>query len=728
MPSTTLGSDAIKIACIQTVPGKEYDVVRAFSSFFKGDNSKFAAFKGLGTFDVIIVYQTPSFEYFFSKAGPIEGILKSNLFLCFPHFGANSKNILQSLSKDTFTFFCLLKLDPQSNRFFPDIEQELVRFIKDEASDKVSFHVLGTLGWTEIILLISGPELDQLFEKFHYIINLNVNYRKKRYALFLKTYTLLSLNYNAMPEDGILESLSKTRAHFSKDKQLNKSKFAIVPEIYISCKPGSTKKIKEYWAANKFSANRMVGLTDIVVSPDDHDMTFGPFMSNLLHFRHSFSNEILSTSTQIQTEIEKTQPSYPYAPNTLGKRKTTFAISTLSKKYGRRWGTRLANDFYSLTQLINNPVIGDAFQGMIGYPSYMVTVKFDEEDTKLEETFLHRGKDAFASNASRAIRSGAELRTYGTYGTVEEGSGRFSRLRGGAQRAVFAAEFVISDVLYRRLNMHWDGFVVSDSYKFSHEGSVVNIPTDSLLHPLGWWALHHEIGHIYSKHITKFLDFKQRALKKFMENKSDDLKWKKLLSEIIAEIIGYELGFYNDINAFTNTLWNYIAKLGPILERDLALEMYLVRSYVVHLYAMLKDDPKDTITKWNNTDFIFEDFIKHIEEVKLEINKPKMFPHVDFFVAKNLFNIEELLPVVRYWISVMKKVPDVFADECHLDHDNTKEVVHKIKSGKVYWENVRFPEAVLYLLIKNKKLLFNQTIALLITFWQQRIAGLYAKR
>jgi hypothetical protein len=724
MPDRTLGSEAIKMACIQTTPGQESSVVSRFTEFLSAQKTPFSIHKGFGTFDIIVLYSTPSFDYYFSDAGPINGIVKSNLFSCFPHFGTNSKNIFSSLNKNAFTAICLLKMDPASHKLFTNLEMGLVKYVRQRNKDLPSLHVLGTLGWTEIILLISGADLDDIFNRLKEIISLRVMHGRNRkiYSVFLKTYSILSINYKFLPPNSHYKNYEKCINYFSSGKVYASNKNRLLPDIHVSCRPGTTKNITKYWVDKGFKVSRVLGITDILISPNKK-VKLGPFLGKLLYFRHNYSEDVLSTSTHIRTEAARViKDISKISQKPVGK--TSYSTNTLKKYFGRKWGYQLSNDLYSLTQLINNPIVGDSFRGMSQYPRYLVRIGKLKKDSPLSMRYASRAEEAFASNASKAIRSGAELRTYGTYGTVEEVSGRFSRVRGGAQRCVLASEFLINSVLKNRLDSNWFGFVISDNYKFFHIGSVLNIPTESLFDPFSWWALYHEIGHVYSQHDTELLNPRSDPIKLFVENKHGNPNWIKLLSELIAEVIGYELGFYGDYKFFAKKLWDYITSLGDL--KDIPIGVYLVRTFYVYLYHLYFQVNAIKREDWYNTDFLYDKFIEHIEFVekrcKIQIRDKR------FLVSENLINIRDLLPVTEFWFKILsERTPNFLPDKLHLESKNTKDVFDRVSNGQIYWEPVRHPEAILYLLLRGKKHPLNVELATIITFWKQQISLLYAK-
>ena len=101
MPASSIGKGAIKISFIQTAPGYEGRVQSELRSACERIHTidDYVFFKGLGSFDIILVYSTNDFGSNLREAGPIKHILKSNLLLCYPYLSKDVKDIFSLLKK-----------------------------------------------------------------------------------------------------------------------------------------------------------------------------------------------------------------------------------------------------------------------------------------------------------------------------------------------------------------------------------------------------------------------------------------------------------------------------------------------------------------------------------------------------------------------------------------------------------------------------------------------------
>ena len=153
----SIGNGAIKIACIQTIPGMELQVKNQLKDACENDSDVelYLFLKGIGNFDIVLLYLTSDFGSHLRRAGHIPGILKSNILLCYPYFNKEAKALFELHSAKPFTAFCMLKISPGLKKYFPKIDELLRSYI---AQEKIC-SVLGSLGWNELILLISDDEL-----------------------------------------------------------------------------------------------------------------------------------------------------------------------------------------------------------------------------------------------------------------------------------------------------------------------------------------------------------------------------------------------------------------------------------------------------------------------------------------------------------------------------------------------------------------------------------------
>ena len=183
----TIGKAAIKIACVQTIPGEELKVKHLFDKAAK-DLRRKMAFKAFGSFDIVYIYETDDFESDLTKAGPIPGVLKSNLFLCHEYLGHSIERTFLQIENNAFTAFVLVKISPGLQKSFPDIERKFRKFLDKQYS---SFSLLGSLGWNEMIILISSESINAVIESIFSIGEIVYRQRKSYYSVLMKSLSFI---------------------------------------------------------------------------------------------------------------------------------------------------------------------------------------------------------------------------------------------------------------------------------------------------------------------------------------------------------------------------------------------------------------------------------------------------------------------------------------------------------------------------------------------------------
>lgn len=655
-------------------------------------------------------------------AGPIKGILKANLFLCFPYHGTDTSPIIEALSKCVFSGFSLLKTDPRFQaRIRP--ETELTKYLEENPEKKpVRRYVLGTLGWNEFVVLTLGECINDLFEDF-FSVSGTVLIDRRVWPLFVKTYSFIGLNYDTLP------SLEETPVDFDFLHSIlneisalqEKLPTSYPPIIQISCEPIHTRDIVNFWVSKQFEIQTVLGKDDISLTPPK-DISWSFFLTSLLFFRQEFRGRVLSTKTFIRGQQHDGPNDGP--PLSLAKLSCkTFFVRNSFKALSRTFGPyaySLANDFFALNSLTQNPIIGSAFEDMAAYPKYIEETG-KELKQKSRSNLDDRELLVFAMNCSRVLRSGAELRLYGTHGGIEEVAGKFSRIRGGAQRALIGMEFLPSYVL-EELGGKWDGFIVTEDPSFFHVNEVIIVPTDSLWKPQTWWALYHETAHVLIHNLGNQIDLENDTeIQQFLSKKRVHFSWIDLLNEMLAEVIGYKMGFFGNYELFIRVFWNYLIKIHPVL-RTAPLESYIIRTAFVGLFQeCFRPGGRIRREQFEDDDFLYDYVLRHITLIGNKTRSKKL-THIykdRFFISAEVArNLKNSYPVAEYFHNIIKSLPPLQDDPSALSTPNTKEVITSLMGGRIWWDDLDSPRAVLYHIFKGKEeLSFAQSIATVLTFW-----------
>jgi hypothetical protein len=67
------------------------------------------------------------------------------------------------------------------------------------------------------------------------------------------------------------------------------------------------------------------------------------------------------------------------------------------------------------------------------------------------------------------------------------------------------------------------------------------------------------------------------------------MAWFKLVIDMIAEVIGFQFGFYGDVDLFCEVVWRYIDSIQPI-EKSIPSDQYFIRTFFVYVYENISSN------------------------------------------------------------------------------------------------------------------------------------------
>jgi hypothetical protein len=754
MSLSTVGDSAIKMACLQVKPGHEFEVVSSLVDAFD-DHVNYSIKKGFGHYDIILFYEGENFEYHLTDCGPIQGILSSITFLCFPYLGSSSSEIFKKINASLFVGVSLIKYNTSPGCDVEEIEKKLYEYCQDEKTIDQEF--LGTIGWNEIIILLFSDNVQEVARDL-----LKLNYDNTLDCFIEKTYSSIGIQHSFLPDcEG--KKFVDIEKQFLATDSLSCKLDGSVPSIKISSKPRHYKAIKSFWEQHSFDAREILGAYDIACEPKDpNNHTWANLLACLLFFRHSFKEKIKSTFTSLEikdsTLYQPAPPSQPAADtektdgtNRYGQGDfTEFQFKDLDV-FGPTAGL-LANHFYTLNSLRQYPISGKAFCDMGYYIEAIINLgiwlgKKNKEkesasgDKKLSSLMLKPLEDIVMS-ASYAIASGCQLRSYGIYGNIERPHGGFSRLRGGGQRALAATQFFPHYILHE-LGYNWDGFIIVEEAKFSHINEVIAVPSEAFWRPSSWWAILHETGHVFLTKCT-WITKTDPVVRNILINKNNPEIWFEFLLELGAEIFSFEIGFFDDFELYRTVLLEYLVDIEPTQKKHFDMSVYLLRTFFVEIYSKIFKEQSIGEEEFENEKNLFDLALSHIDraiiiiDARIVENSSPEDEYSPFDIQNKHFLAASLAVTIRELSSFSKYLNDkivTFYDDATepensnrlfeynknaYDKKDIKDVTDSIVNGSVWWGEIENPIAVLYsLVVLRKDMRFCSSIAAVITFWNQ---------
>lgn len=458
----------------------------------------------------------------------------------------------------------------------------------------------------------------------------------------------------------------------------------------------------------------MLGKYDLSFEPLP-DRTWADCLGAVLDFRHNFPHKAFSTGTRLELNLKRKSIGYRDNPWRVGC--VEFSYQTLIEKYGKRAAASLANHFYSFNSLIQNPIYGSAFLDMVDYPKHIL-------DTGNELDDIARLR--LAHGAREVLRYGSGLRLCGTFQSIEEETGKFSEIQGGGQRALLALEYLPYRVL-QRLKRSWKGFIITSHYdKLMHINEVIQIPIYTLWNPQNWWTLYHEVGHIWIDVSPEVVSYEVPSIQEFLVNKSHPRHWLGKLIELAAEIVGFEIGFFGDYKLFFRLYWNHISGIDPTQTIMFDFGEYAMRSFFTLLFwrgfGNNLTSPRVTKKDFMDVDFLYRMFLRHLEEIEKSV-KRRLFRDKHFLAAEKAQECSELYGFASHLASHVAN-GQLRLSKKHLSTKNTEGIIYNLSKGKIWWDKISCPEAIVYRILKLKNLDFQRSMATVITFWHQEVAEL----
>lgn len=696
--SIIIDNHALQISCFQINPGAEQSVAKNLSDrCIHAGIERYCLLKGFGTFDIILINEAPNFEYQWVDGTPIDGVTKSSKFPCFSYNGLSS-GLMDALNTHAFIGISFLKLNRTETGSYQDLKLRLLKSFITE-NKKIESFVVGTFGWHEMILITCSDDIECLLGNFFWSTH-------DAEPIILKTLSLMCLNHrDVFLSDSSKKSFNSIYKSLSSKPCLNVSiTNQASPLVFISAQPAFTDEIVRFWTSRKFITKELIGKEDIAVFPPK-DATWAYFMAGLIYFRHKLSKKAISTKTRIFQVIKRAPRGSSIKMKTL-RRHLKYNEFKFVSLFGKSNASVLINTINYIHGLLQHSVYSDTLSDLIPYIDNIIYIAQKAEDVG--------DATEFANQASEVLKFGAELRNYGTYGILEEPSAQSSLLKGAIQRVLVALEAIPTAILNRRFGACWDGFVISSVHKFSTIDEVINIPIDLLFIPSSWWAIYHEIAHIYIDNNPRILSPEIDEIKMFMVNRDPQDWWFTLLNEIAAEIIGYVLGFYSDFDFYLEKVWKYLSEEHGS-NPDLVLDPYYVRTFVVDLFRQglpIKSgaDISETL------DHLYISFLSHLEKIETILSSSGFkIENKEFVASRNIKAIKDLYPYLNYLSAELSKYKLPQVDE--LCEENTLLVIQFIERGEIWFDHICFPEAVLFHFFKNLEISFNQEIALILSLW-----------
>jgi hypothetical protein len=230
------------------------------------------------------------------------------------------------------------------------------------------------------------------------------------------------------------------------------------------------------------------------------------------------------------------------------------------------WGPtlehRLRNLYFALSNLLQDPLIGDCFEDLrpmaeLRLPEALAC--FDRNDGDRRDMLYE---------LVELLAYATDERAHGAYLSLEHLESSLSPTKGGIQRILAAVEYIPRKLL-ARVNKPWYGFVVAGYHNefFSSHYEILNLPFEYLFKPEQWCGLFHEIGHaaffdkrFYDMDGDQMKRLIQRAVPGAAAEDWEFTKWKELAWEIGADMFDLYFCYGKDLDSYLRNIWPFLTQ------------------------------------------------------------------------------------------------------------------------------------------------------------------------
>ena len=549
-----------KVSLLRVAPGQEADVAGQLRRAILRDSRQepVAMLKLFGRFDVCAIYRTKDFLDGPSKYGPINGIRGGNKILAF-HWLSSGETAGLAVEKAPGHVWAL--------SFFR-FNESIVTLAGAETELKlasqwhkymrpgVALDVLGTTGWAELLLLLRGTGFKQITETLSSISQQIVRYRdggrQGHVLLPAKTLSILGIDFDLTLPRNRRRLTSRLHEPFT-------SGTGVFPNISITCPPAAMATVYKYGRRRFGPGAETFGATDFLFQPTRGH--WGQFISNVLDFRKDLPGNIYSTSVSILVKPHN----LANVPHTSPKREP-LRMPRANSDCIIRWGStlehRLRNLYFALSNLVQDPLIGDCFETLrpmaeSRLPAALKTLNPQDDD---QRDLIYELVELLAY--------ATEERAHGAFLSLEHLESSLSPTKGGIQRSLVAAE-IIPRSLLARVKKRWYGFIVAGYHNefFSSHCEILNLPFEYLFRPDQWCGLFHEVGHaaffdtrFYNMDGEEMSNLIHRVVPSAAETDIEYTKWKELAWEIGADMFDLYFCYGKDLDSYLRNIWSFVVR------------------------------------------------------------------------------------------------------------------------------------------------------------------------
>lgn len=379
----------------------------------------------------------------------------------------------------------------------------------------------------------------------------------------------------------------------------------------------------------------------------------------------------------------------------------------------KRWGPtlehRLRNLYFALSNLLQDPLIGDCFEDLRLMAEQRLPVAL--------RAFAPKDEDQrdLLYELVELLAYATEERAHGAFLSLEHLESSLSPTKGGIQRILTAVE-TIPRRLLARVNKQWYGFVVAGYHNefFSSHYEVLNLPFEYLFKPEQWCGLFHEIGHtaffdkrFYNMDGKEISNLIHRAVPSASEESPEYFKWKELAWEIGADMFDLYFCYGEDLDSYFRNIWPFLTRNSDRISSERFRRYFLVFEFWKHLLV----PKKSSFGRFIDLDADIAQFRRRLVTLKLETRTEPSATDEARLAFSGMADVAE----VFYQRFCQIGDPRQLGEE--LQKPEMKKAIQSVLKGEPWLERIEAPDTFILGLKKAQRLSLSARIAAIVSLW-----------
>lgn len=476
--------------------------------------------------------------------------------------------------------------------------------------DSVTVHVLGNIGWHELIALVFSNNLQRIMDTV-------LEFRKSKLKHVRRPLGTVELS--RLDDDLSLFSLSHTLPAISGGEFNVEGK--IRPAIFVYCAAyGEDYISKNLLKESGFVVRTVLGQRDLLIEPSSETVSPEELGNVLKRLAAEKGGRILAARTYLTFPFKREESEiYKEQIASYGEETETQELVRELSRFADQIENRLGNDLFRQTHNIGqiilaysnawaNPILRELTSDMKGFMTetrlllqdiYQKANNFPTVNSEIRRLYeqLDDVTDLFEYGFSQRM-GGIQIRT-----PIHENP-TLTLHRAGIQRIITAANAIPRDLLeqvgssMQKGNLRWHGFTIFGYQPLTCRlpNGVMNLPFPLLLDPSKWWQLGHETGHEHSRlirlhkrssirNLVKSYSQEYFSDKEFTATSTErEIATHDLIQEIFANVFEFEFVFLRNWGLYEDTVWPFLNKFLEGEDDQKLISRYLLRELFVFVY------------------------------------------------------------------------------------------------------------------------------------------------